>query len=91
MIYNLLPVYNFMAKGLLKELVLPFLQDNWRIVLILRDLHVFFSCSLSSCFFILFSIAITSLGEEGASLCVSRTFVCLFVLYVLVFVVCVHL
>ena len=37
-----------------------------------------FPCSLSSCFFILFSIVITSLGEEGAGLCASRAFVCLF-------------
>ena len=33
-------------------------------------------CSLSSCFFIPFSNVITSLGEEGASLCASRAFVC---------------
>ena len=37
-----------------------------------------FPCSLPSCFFILFSIVITSLGEEGAGLCASRAFVCLF-------------
>ena len=37
-----------------------------------------FPCSLSSCFVIPFSIVITSLGEEGAGLCVSRAFVCLF-------------
>ena len=42
-------------------------------------------CSLSSCFFILLSIVITSLLKEGAGLCVSRAFVCLFVLYVIVF------
>ena len=35
-------------------------------------------CSLSSCFVIPFSIVITSLGEEGAGLCASRAFVCLF-------------
>ena len=36
-----------------------------------------FPCSLSSCFFILFSIVITSLGEERAGLCASRVcFVC---------------
>ena len=36
-----------------------------------------FPCSLSSCFFILFSIVITSLWEEGAGLCASRAvFVC---------------
>ena len=40
-----------------------------------------FPCSLSSCFFILFSIVITSLGEEGAGLCASLAFIC-FVLYV---------
>ena len=34
---------------------------------------------LSSCFFIIFSIVITSLGEEGAGLCASRAFVCFFV------------
>ena len=34
-------------------------------------------CSLSSCFFLPFSIVITSLGEEGARLCASRhLFVC---------------
>ena len=54
---------------------------------ILRGASCFkvFSCSLSSCFFISFSIVITSLGAEGAGLCASRAFVCLFVLYVLVF------
>ena len=35
-------------------------------------------CSLSSCFFSPFTIVITSLGEEGAGLCASRAFVCLF-------------
>ena len=35
-----------------------------------------FPCFLSSCFFILFGIVITSLGEEGAGLCASRAFVC---------------
>ena len=34
--------------------------------------------SLSSCFVIPFSIVISSLGEEGAGLCASRAFVCLF-------------
>ena len=33
---------------------------------------------LVSCFFSPFSIAISSLGEEGAGLCASRAFVCLF-------------
>ena len=33
-------------------------------------------CSLSSCFFSLFSILITSLGGEGAGLCAARAFVC---------------
>ena len=46
-----------------------------------------FPCSLSSCFVIPFSIVITSLGEEGAGLCAYRAFVCLFVLYGLVFVI----
>ena len=32
-------------------------------------------CSLSSCFFIPFSIVITSLVEDGAGLCASREFV----------------
>ena len=44
-----------------------------------------FPCSLSSSFFIPFSI-ITSPGEEGAGLCAYHAFICLFVLYVLVFV-----
>ena len=35
-------------------------------------------CSLSSCFFSALSIVITSLGEEGAGLCTSRAFICLF-------------
>ena len=34
-------------------------------------------CSLSSCFFIPFSIVIISLGGQGAGLCASRAFVCL--------------
>ena len=33
-----------------------------------------FPCSLASCSFILFSIVITSLGEEGAGLCASPAF-----------------
>ena len=37
-----------------------------------------FPCSLSSYFVIPFSIVITSFGEEGAGLCASRAFVCLF-------------
>ena len=43
------------------------------------------SCSLFS-FLRLFSILITSLGEDGVGLCTSHTFVCLFVLRVYVFV-----
>ena len=35
-----------------------------------------FPCSLSSCVFVLFSIVITSLREEGAVLCASRAIVC---------------
>ena len=55
---------------------------------ILRGASCFkvFPCSLSSCFVISLSIVITSLGEEGAGLCVSRVFV-FFFLYVLVFVI----
>ena len=45
-----------------------------------------FPCSLTSCFFISFSIVIASLVEEGAGLCASRTIVCLF-LHVLVSVI----
>ena len=37
------------------------------------------SCSLSSCSFILFSVVLTSLWEEGAGLCASRVFVCFFI------------
>ena len=37
-----------------------------------------YPCSLSSSFFILFSIVIASRGERGASLCATRAFVCLF-------------
>ena len=37
-----------------------------------------FTCSLSSCLFIPFSVVITSLGDEGAGLCASRAFVSLF-------------
>ena len=40
-----------------------------------------FPCSLSSCFFIPFSIVITSLGEEGAGLCASRAFVFVYVFF----------
>ena len=40
---------------------------------------LFFVFLFVCCFFlILFSIMITSLGEEGAGLCVSRAFICLF-------------
>ena len=39
------------------------------------------------CFFCPFSILITSLWVEGAGLRASRAFVCLFALYVLVFVI----
>ena len=55
---------------------------------ILRGASCFkvFPCSLSSYFFISFSIVIASLGEEGAGLCASRAFVCLF-LHVLVSVI----
>ena len=51
---------------------------------ILRGASFFkvFPRSLSSCFVIPFSIVITSLGEEGAGLCASRAYICLFVLYV---------
>ena len=35
-----------------------------------------YPCSLSSCFFIPFSIVITSLGKEEAGLCASGAFVC---------------
>ena len=37
-----------------------------------------FLCSLSSCLVIPFSSVVTSLGLEGAGLCASRAFVCLF-------------
>ena len=37
-----------------------------------------FPCSLSSCFFIPFSIMITSIGEEGSGLYASHAFACLF-------------
>ena len=60
---------------------------------ILRGASCFkvFSCSLSSCFFISFSIVITSLGAEEAGLCASRAFVCLFVCFVRVsFLPCSH-
>ena len=40
--------------------------------------HVLKSCSLSSCFVLPFSTVISSFGEEGAGLCASRAFVCLF-------------
>ena len=59
------------------------------LLFILRALHVLKSSRalFFSCFFIRLSIVITSLGEEGTGLCASRAFVCLFVLYVLVFVI----
>ena len=37
-----------------------------------------FVLSLARAFFSPFSIVISSLGEEGAGLCASRAFVCLF-------------
>ena len=45
---------------------------------ILRGASCFkvFLCSLSSCFFISFSIVSPSLEEEGAGLCASRAFLC---------------
>ena len=47
---------------------------------ILRGASCFkvFPCSLASCLVISLSIVIASLGEEGAGMCASRTFVCLF-------------
>ena len=53
----------------------------WLCGLYYGALHVLQSvlpCSLSSYFFIPLSIVITSLGEEGAAICASRAFVCLF-------------
>ena len=38
-------------------------------------IFIVFPYSLSSCFFIFFSIVITLLGEEGVGLCASRAFV----------------
>ena len=54
----------------------------WRTLVILLVLSCCGSCvkRLKTCF-------ITSLGEEGSGLCASRAFVCLFVLYGLVFVI----
>ena len=54
-----------------------FCVDLWFIPLSV-SCFIVLPCSLSSCFFVHFSIVITSLGEEGAGLCASRTFVCLF-------------
>ena len=53
---------------------------------ILRGASCFkvFSCSLSSCFVFPFNIVMTSLGEER-SWCVCFPYICLFVLYELVF------
>ena len=53
---------------------------------ILRGVSCFkvFSCSLSSCFVFPFNIVITSLGE-GRSWSVCFSYICLFVLYGLVF------
>ena len=54
---------------------------------ILRGASCFkvFPCSLlSSCFVISFSSVINSLGEEGAGLCVSRAFVFVIFLFLLV-------
>ena len=54
-----------------------FCVDLW---FILRGASCFkvLPCSLALCFYIHFSIVITSLGEEGAGLCASRALVCLF-------------
>ena len=64
------------SKAVVPVLIL-FCVTLW---LILRGTLCFkvLPCSFSSCFFIHFSIVITSLGEEGADLCASRAFVCLF-------------
>ena len=43
-----------------------------------RELNVLKSRALCPRFSVCFSILVTSLGEEGAGLCASRTFVCLF-------------
>ena len=43
-----------------------------------KNIFKVFPCSLSSCFVIPFSIVIIWLGEEGAGLCASLVFVCLF-------------
>ena len=52
--------------------------DVWLCGLIYEAFHVILPCSLFSCFFsILFSIVITSLGEERAGLCASRACACL--------------
>ena len=45
-----------------------------------------FSRALCPRFCVCFSILITSIGEEGAGICASRTFVCVFVLRLYVFV-----
>ena len=60
--------------------VVPFVLILCRFVVYNTGASCFkvFPCSLTSCFFILFSIVITSLGEEGAGLHASRAFVCLF-------------
>ena len=61
-------------------MLLLFYAALWFILRVVSCFKVF-PCSLSSCFFIPFSIVVTSLGEEGAGLCAPRTFVCLFSTY----------
>ena len=66
----------FCSKAMVPVLFLFFVA-LW---FILRGASCFkvFSCCLSSCFFIPFSIVISSPEEEGTGLCNSRAFVCLF-------------
>ena len=87
-IFNSLPPPVIYATDRSKAVVTVLLLFCVALWIILRGASCFkvLSCSLSSCSFSPFNILITSTGEEGAGLYVSRALVCLFVLHVLLFV-----
>ena len=77
---NILTAPVVYATGCSKAMVPVLFLFYVTLWLILRGASCFkvLPCSLFSCFFIPFSIVITTLGREGAGLCASCAFVCLF-------------
>ena len=77
---NILKPAAFYATDRSKAVVPMLFVFYLAVWLILRGASSFkvFPYPLSSCCFISFSIVIISIGKEGAGLCASRTFVCLF-------------